>query len=137
MTNLHQNNQNNFVSFIRHNQPIPPQESPDLEHRIMDSIEPRITKKHSKYLTTWTINKAIARNMPTKLLATGVLFTTVSFGIRTPRIAIEPKDLENFLVDNWQDTLNTNGYIATEENEAYWLLPTVSQSPQALSVSAP
>ena len=137
MTNLHQDNQNNFVSFIRRNQPIPPQESPNLEHRIMNSLKPRVTKKQGRYLAIWTISNAITKNVSTKLLATGVLFTTFSFGVRTPRIATEPKDLENFLVTSWQDTLNTNSYIATEDNEAYWLLPTVSQSTQTLSVSTP
>lgn len=136
MTNLHQDNQNNFVSFIRRHQPVPPQESPDLEHKIMDSLEPRVTKKQGWHLSIRTIPNTITKNVPTKLLATGVLFTTFSFGVRTPRIATEPKDLENFLVNSWQDTLNNN-YTATEENEAYWLLPTASQSTQTLSVSTP
>lgn len=128
MTNLHNDSKNNFVNFIRQNQPIPPQACPDLEQRIMDSLEPRTTRERKRYLkTTWTIPGAIA---------TGFLLTTVSFGVRTPRIAIEPKDLENFLVSNWQNTLKPNSYDDLRENEAYWLLPTVSEAPQALSVSA-
>ena len=126
MTNLPNNNRNNLVSFLRHNQPIPPEAKPNLEHRIMDSLEPRAKRK--RYLkTTWTIPSAIA---------TGFLFTSVNFGLRTPGVAIEPKDLENFLVKNWQNTLDNYSYTAVEETEAYWLLPTVSQSQPALSVFA-
>ena len=138
MTNLDRNNPKNFVDFIRTNQPQPPQAHPDLECRILDSLEPRTSNK-GQYITKWTIPGAMAitRGVPTKLLATGVLFTTVSFGVRTPRVAIEPQDVENFLVNSWQDTLNENHSVATENNEAYWLLPTVAESPQALSVSTP
>ena len=64
------------------------------------------------------------------------MFTSVSFGLKTPRIAIEPKDLENFLVKNWQDTLDNHHSEAIEETEAHWLLPTVAESQPALSVSA-
>ena len=138
MTNLRRDNQNNFVGFIRHNQPNPPQACPDLEDRIMDALEPRTFKKR-RYITGWTIPHAMAitRRVPTKLLATGMLFTTVSFGVRIPRVAIEPQDMENFLVNSWQDTLSETNYVATEGNEAYWLLPNVAESSQALSVATP
>ncbi|MCC0177031.1 hypothetical protein I4641_08580 [Waterburya agarophytonicola K14] len=128
MTNSHNHNhnKNNLVTFLRHNQPITPQPSPDLEQQIIDSLEPRHNRKRYRTVT-WSIPSAIA---------TGFLFTTVSFGVRTPRIAIEPKDLENFLVNNWQDTLNARNNNVMSDSEAYWLLPTVSESKQALSVSA-
>lgn len=127
MSNLHPDRQNNLVSFLRQHQPLPPQPSPDLEQRIIDSVEPnhdKLRKRNSK--VAWSIPSAIA---------TGFLFTTVSFSIRTPKVAIEPKDIENFLVNNWQDTLNAQGGNSIDETEAYWLLPTVSESKPALSVS--
>ncbi len=130
MTSLHNDNQHNFVNFIRQNQPIPPQACPDLEQRIIDSLEPQTTKEPKRSLKSiWTIPNAIA---------TGFLLTSVSFGVRTPRIAIEPKDLENFLVSSWQDTFNAyeSDYTAVEENQAYWLLPTISETSPTLSVSA-
>ena len=127
MTNLHNDSKNNFVNFIRRNQPLPPQAAPDLEQRIMDSLEPHTASERKRLKTGWTIPSAIA---------TGFLFTTVSFGIRTPRLAIEPKDLENFLISSWQDTLDTDNHEALEGNAAQWLLPVVSEPPQALSVSA-
>jgi len=128
MTNSPKDNQNNLVSFLRHNQPLPPQACPDLEQKILESLEPRRFRDRRHYKTvTWTIPSAIA---------TGFLFTTVSFGVRTPRIAIEPNDLENFLVDNWHDTLNNQNHSAIDDSEIDWLLPNVYKSKQALSVSA-
>ena len=137
MTKLHPDSQNNFVSFIRQNKPVPPQASLDLEHKIMQSLEPQISREQKPYLNTKAISGAITRSIPTRLLATGFLFTTVSFGVRTPRVAIEPKDLENFLVSSWQDTVSSDMNVDPEKNSAYWLLPSVSESTQALSVSAP
>ena len=127
MNNSHNDNHNNLVSFLRHNRPVPPQAYPDLEQRIIDSLEPRKFKDSKCYKTvTWTIPSAIA---------TGFLFTTVSFGIRTPRIALEPKDLEQFLVNNWHNTLNANNSFS-ENSEIDWLLPTVSEPEPAISISA-
>ncbi|MBE9047032.1 hypothetical protein IQ255_21975 [Pleurocapsales cyanobacterium LEGE 10410] len=125
MSNLPNDHRNNLVSFLRQNKPIPPLARPNLEQRIIDSLEPRVKKK--RYLNTWTIPSAIA---------TGFLFTSVNFGLRTPRVAIEPKDLENFLVKNWQNTLDNYNYAVVEETEAHWLLPTVAQPQPTMSVSA-
>lgn len=128
MTNLNNDKHQNIVSFLRQNRPIPPHAKPDLEQRIMDSIQPRSNREQKlcvKY--TWTIPKVIA---------TGFLLTSVNFGIRTPRIAVEPKDLENFLVNNWNDILDHDHHAAAGEAETYWLLPAVHEPPQALSVSA-
>ncbi len=124
MTNLHNDNQNNLVSFLRHNQPIPPEAHPDLEQQLIDSLEPRQTNKRRYCKITWTIPGAIA---------TGFLFTSVSFTIKTPRMALEPKDLENFLVKNWHNTLSNQGYSAPGETEADWLLPNVSEAQPSLS----
>lgn len=127
MSNLPPDRQNNLVSFLRHNQPIPPKPHPDLEQKLFDSLEPRANRARKRYFKTiWTIPGAIA---------TGFLFTSVSFGLKTPRIALEPKDLDNFLVKNWQNTL-VNSYTAIEETEAHWLLPTVYEPQPTLSVSA-
>lgn len=123
-----QDNHNNLISFLRCNQPVPPCPDSDLEQRIMNSLEPRTIRDCKLYKTlTWTVPSAIA---------TGFLFTTVSFGVRTPRIAIEPSDIENFLVNNWQDTLSTHSTTFASEDSPDWLLPEVTESQQALSVSA-
>ena len=127
MSNPHDDNRNNLVSFLRHNQPVPPQAHPDLERQLMESLEPRTNSNKRYFKSGWTIPGAIA---------TGFLFTSVSFSVKTPRIALEPKDLENFLVRNWQNTLGKSSYLVIEETEAYWLLPTVTEPQPALSVSA-
>jgi hypothetical protein len=128
MTKPHQNQQNNLVSFLRHNQPVPPPAYPNLEERIIDSLEPRKPRERKHYKTvTWTIPSAIA---------TGFLVTTVSLGVRTPRVAIEPHDLENFLVNNWHDTLTAQQDITIDSNEVDWLLPSMTEPKPALSVSA-
>lgn len=128
MSNSSNDRQNNLVSFLRHNQPIPPEPHPDLESKLIDSLEPRATRVQPRYLkTAWTIPGAIA---------TGFLFTSVSFGLKTPRIALEPKDLDNFLIKNWQNTVGNSSYAASEKTEAQWLLPNVYESQPTLSVSA-
>lgn len=137
MTNLNNDNHQNLVSFLQHHQPIPPQSHPDLEQTIIDLLEPQSSKGQKRDLKfNWIISGASALRFPVRLIAMGFLFTSVSYGLRTPRIAVEPKDLEEFLVNNWQDTLGNNYYAAVEEAEAYWLLPTVSDPQPALSVSA-
>ncbi len=127
MNKFHNDNRNNLVSFLRHNKSTPADAHSDLEQRIIDSLEPRVKERKRHLKTTWTIPSAIA---------TGFLFTSVSFGLKTSRIAIEPKDLENFMVKNWQDTLNSADYATAEETEAYWLLPNNIEPQPALSVSA-
>ena len=124
MTNLNDNNHNNLISFLRQNQPIAPDADLDLEQQIFDSLEPRTDKPKKFYLKIWTIPSAIA---------TGFLFTSIGLGFRTPRIASEPKDIENFLIKNWHSTLNTQTYNTAEETEAYWLLLTTPPSQPALS----
>jgi len=126
MTNLHQDNQNNLVSFLRHNQPLPPNVSPHLEQQLINSLEPHPKQRKLRFKAAWTVPRAIA---------TGFLFTSVSFSLKTPRIALEPKDLENFLVKNWHNTLNSHSYTVTEEMEADWLLPSVVEPQPALAVS--
>jgi hypothetical protein len=143
MTNLHNDRQNNLVSFLRHHQPLPPDAPVDLEQLLIDSLEPhprqrRLGLNLKTLKTAWTIPRRIVFRAPAKLIATGFLFTSVSFGVKTPRIALEPKDLDNFLVKNWHDTLDNNiySYAAGEKPEAYWLLPTISEPQPALSFAA-
>ena len=126
MSNLPHDRQNNLVSFLRQNQSIPPEPHPDLEQKLIDSLEPR-AKVRKRYSKTWTIPGAIA---------TGFLFTSVSFSLKTPRVALEPKDLDSFLIKNWQNTVGKSSYTAIEETEAHWLLPNDYESQPTLSVSA-
>ena len=137
MTNLPNDNQHNLISFLNHNKPTPPEAHKDLEKVIMNSLEPQISQRNFNYrVLIKSITKAISNSALVRLAATSFLFTSVSFCLKTPRIAIEPKDLENFLVKNWHDTLQTNSYTTVEKTEAYWLLPIITESAPSLSVSA-
>lgn len=137
MTNLPNDKQQNIASFLHHNKPNPPQTNKDLEQVIMNSLETQVSQSYFDFgELTKTIARAIASNTPFKLITTGFLFTFVSFCLKTPHLAVEPKDLENFLVKNWHDTLQKGNYTVVEETEAYWLLPTRAESNSSLSVSA-
>ena len=122
MIDLPDDKRDNLVNFLRQNQPTAPETHLNLEQQIFDSLEPRTYNK--KLYLKWTIPGAIA---------TGFLFTSISLGFRTPRLASEPKDLENFLIKNWQSTLDSQSYNTVEETEAYWLLLTTPPSKPALS----
>ncbi len=128
MTNLRNDNQKNFVNFLRENRPVPPHPQSDLEQQLIESIEAQSTqepRRHYKFI--WTIPNAIV---------TGVLFTSVSLSWKTPRIAIEPNDLEIFLVNNWNYTLNNHpDYTVLDESETGWVLSTVYETQQTLSLS--
>lgn len=149
MTNLNNDHQNNLVSFLRQNKPLPPQARPNFEQELLDSLEPQIQSPRSYFHTALTISGKITLqaynklsdtcprlSLPAKLIATGFLMTSFSWSFKTPQIALEPKDLENFLVKNWQNTLE-NSYSSTAEMEAYWLLPDVVEEQPVLSVSSP
>ena len=124
MSNLHDDNHNNLVNFLHQNQANVPDAHQDLEQQIFDSLEPRTPRTKKLCFNLWNIHSAIA---------TGVIFTSIGLSFRTSRIAIEPTDLENFLVKNWQNTFNTQTYTTAEETEAYWLLLTTPPSGPALS----
>lgn len=128
MTNLHNDHRNNFASFLRDNQPLAPDAQPNFEQQLFDSLELRKTNRNKYLRVAWTIKSAIV---------TSFLFTSLSITLRTPRIALEPKDLENFIVRNWQSTLGNTGYNAIEETEAQWLLPLVADPTPTVSVSTP
>ncbi|BAZ45583.1 hypothetical protein NIES4102_26070 [Chondrocystis sp. NIES-4102] len=146
MTNLHNDKQPNFVTFLRDNCPCPNPPHPDLEQRIIDSLESRSNQEQlGEHRSIWYHSRtivrnprlAIARSTSAKLIATGFLFTSVSFGFKIPRVAVEPQELENFLVNNWQDTLDSYSYSNVESTEANWLIPVTDKRQKALSVSAP
>lgn len=137
MTNRPNDKQHNLVTFLRHNKPNPPKTNKDLEQLIMNSLEPQLSKGNFNYRElAKTIAQEIGSSTPFKLFVTGFLFTSISFFLKTPRIAIEPKDLENFLVKNWHDTLQKNSYTNPKGTEAYWLLPATEESSSSFSASA-
>lgn len=127
MTNLPQDHQNNLVSFLRHNQPLPPNASPLFEEQLFNALKPHNKRHKIRFKAAWTVPGAIA---------TGFLFTSVSLGFKTPRIALEPKDIENFLVKNWHNTLENTSHTVAEDMPAEWLLPNIPESQPTLATSA-
>lgn len=137
MSNISNDNKHNFVDFIRHHKPMPASAHQDLEQVIIDSLKPQSSHRNlncQKF--TKNLVQIFSINYPFRLATIAFLFTSATFCFRTSRIAIEPKDLENFLVKNWHDTLDQNSYTSDEEIEAYWLLPAMGDSHSSLSVSA-
>lgn len=150
MTNPNNDHQNNLVSFLRQNKPLPPKAQPNFEQELFDSLEPQIQSRKSYFKAALTISVKITLQgysklsdtcpritVPTKLITTGFLFTSLSLSLKTPQVALEPQDLENFLVRNWENTLNNNSYSSPAEMEAYWLLPDMAEPRPILSVSRP
>ena len=137
MTNPHNDERHNVVSFLKHNQPLVPQAGANIEQNLIDALQPHSIPKYQQYLNNVSgFAKAISPNTPLKFIATGFLFTCVSLNLKTSRIAVEPKDLENLLVGSWHHTFNKRTHEAVKETEAYLFLPTTAEQP-ALSVAAP
>lgn len=131
MSNLPNKDQKNLVNFLRENCPTPPSSQVNLEEQIMESIarQPQRGSKSTSNLI-WTIPSAIA---------TGFFFTSVSLGFKTPQVAIEAGELNNFLINSWNDTIDSGNYAVVNEEDNYWLLTTQepqTESQQVLSLSA-
>jgi hypothetical protein len=81
-------------AFLRQYPPPPPEASPDLEAQLMESLPPRVQK--TKYLP-WLITAIVG----------GLLFTWTGYRNYRPalRYTLIQQDLEAFLIDNWEETL--------------------------------
>ncbi|GAB4543734.1 MAG: hypothetical protein Tsb0014_37540 [Pleurocapsa sp.] len=128
MNNSSYDDHENIVQFLQQNYPIAPPPSCNLEQRLMESVarQPQQKSKHSSSLI-WTIPSAIA---------TGVLFTSVTLGLKTPQVAIKTEELENFILNSWNGTIARDSHTISDGLETYWLLPTTSESQASLSLSA-
>ncbi len=128
MTKLPDREQQNLVNFLRENRPIPPHCECNLEQKLMDSIGKQ-SRKNSKYSSNliWTIPGAIA---------TGFLFTSVGLSLKTPQVVIKASELDRFLVNSWNDTIESGNFAILNEQDTEWLFTTVQQPETALSISA-
>ena len=127
MTKLPDREQQNLVNFLRENRPITPNSQCNLEQRLMDSIgeQPR---KHSKYGSSliWTIPSAIA---------TGFLFTSVGLSWKTPQVVIEASELDQFLVNSWNDAVDSDNFTILNGKDTEWLFTTEQKPEKTLSLS--
>ena len=128
MTKLPDREQQNLLNFLRENRPIPPNCQCNLEQKLMDSIgeQSRKNSKHGSNLI-WTIPGAIA---------TGVLFTSVGLSWKTPQVVIDTSELDQFLVNSWNDTIDSGDFAILNEQDTDWLFTTVKQPEPTLSISA-
>ena len=129
MNKLPHDDHRDLVSFLKQNCPVAPSAECNLEQRLMDSIahQPQQRRQRS-WRIIWTIPSAIA---------TGVLFTALGMGFRSPQIAIESEELENFIVNSWNETIDRNSYTFSNEAENYWSLLENTETQATLSLSAP
>ena len=112
-----------LVSFLQQHRPLPPT-NPHLETQIMDLVEqqPRKTSKKSSKL--WFIPGAIAM---------GLVITWNQRSISpTPQLVRDNLNLELFLVDSWEATIEDTAISTTPESQVYQLLSTV-ESPQVIT----
>jgi hypothetical protein len=99
MTFLPPEEDHTLINFLRENRPLPPT-SPHLEARIMQQISQE---------------KPLNSGLPLWLLP-GTLICTLALGwgiYRTwrnpqPQIAAHPQEIENFVVESWQGSVNAS-----------------------------
>ncbi|MGV2828483.1 hypothetical protein [Myxosarcina sp. GI1(2024)] len=110
------NNRNRkFVDFLRDNRPAAPNPKADLDLQLMEKLsqEPR-EKARLHFDYRWGIYSAIAA---------GCLLSAASLSFKKPQLAVEAIELEEFLVNSWNETLKARSLEILEEPEMDWLLP--------------
>ena len=112
-----------LVSFLQQHRPLPPT-NPHLESQIMDLVERQPRKKVKKSGKLWAIPGAIAM---------GLVITWNQRLLKpTPQLVRDNLNLELFLVDSWEATIEDTTISTTPESHVYQLLSTV-ESPQVIT----
>ena len=112
-----------LVSFLQQHRPLPPT-NPDLETQIMDLVQRQPRKTVKKSAKLWAIPGAIAM---------GLVITWNQRSISpTPQLVRDNLNLELFLVDSWESTIEGTTISTTPESHVYQLLSTV-ESPQVIT----
>lgn len=111
-----------LVDFLQRHRPTPPEANPHLESQLMKLIEeqPRKSTKYNSSLF-WFVPGA---------LAMGIVFSwnNQRFLQYTPQFTREINNVELFLVDSWEETMDNSYISTTPETEIYQLLSTVESS---------
>lgn len=103
---------NRLVSFLRHNRPVPMPASADRERELMELINNQPSS--SRHYRVWAVPGAIA----------AALVSWGGYRLFVPSLqaAQEPQQLESFLVNSWNGSVeNTSGDRANSP-EADWQL---------------
>jgi hypothetical protein len=87
-----------LISFLKQYHPVPPPAKADLEMQLMELVtrEPPPIKHSHQFF--WIISSAMAGSL---VLAIG----GYRFFTPTPKMAANPEELETFLVDNWNSSV--------------------------------
>ena len=122
MNNFLPEEDRDLINFLQQHRPVPPQANSHLESQLMKLIEeqPRKSSKSSSSLF-WFVPGAIAM---------GIVFTwnNQRFLQYTPQLAQEKINVELFLIDSWEETMENSYLSATPETDIYQLLSTVESS---------
>ncbi|VEP15132.1 conserved hypothetical protein [Hyella patelloides LEGE 07179] len=126
MKNFLPDDDRDLVNFLQQHHPTPPPANPHVEAQLMELIErqPRKSTKNASGLF-WFLPGAIAM---------GMVFTwnNQRFLQQTPQFAQDRINLELFVVDSWEETIEDSYFSATPEAEIYQLLST-AESPQVMT----
>jgi hypothetical protein len=128
VTKLPDRERQNFVNFLRDNRPLAPDCQCNLEQKLINSLaqQPKRNHKYGSNLI-WTIPGAIA---------TGVLFTSVSLSLKTPQVTIEASELDRFLVNSWNDTIDNSSFATWHQEDTHLIFSNWEQPETTLSISA-
>lgn len=128
MKNLFSDNDSDLVNFLQQHRPLPPKANPHLETQLMELIE-RQPQKSVKKLPglLWAVPGAIAMVV--------VTYSSQRFLEPTPQLTQDVANMELFLTNSWEVTINESAFSTTPEAEIYQLLSTV-ESPKMISAKA-
>ena len=126
MKNSLPDNDRDLVNFLQRHRPLPPQASPHLEARLMEHIQQESSNRKA-FSWFWGIPGAIAFGLL-------VSWNSQRFLQPTPQIAQDNSNVESFLVNSWEATIENSLFSTTPEAEIYHLLSTV-ESPQVISAT--
>ena len=121
-----------LVEFLRKYQPTAPSETNNPETQLMKSIAkqpmPLPRKQWGKQ------SKRLLWILPPMLAATGFLFWSSTPPLSpSVNIASDTEELDNFLVNSWQDSLGDNPNNTTEYATFNWMMFTYPESEKSLS----
>ena len=129
MNNFLPDEDRDLVNFLQRHRPLPPKTRPDLENHLMESI--RNEPQHSGTNVSgwrWFVPGALAIGLV-------VTWNNERFLKPTPQLAQDITNVELFLVNSWEATIEDSYFSTTPEAEIYQLLSTV-ESPQVVSTTS-
>ncbi len=130
MKKFFQDDERNLVTFLRQHRPLPPNQQPHLENRVMELINQTSQRdSQEKYFMLITVLSG------TIAVSLAVTWNSSRWNPQTPQIAIDQSAVETFLINSWENTINDQTVLFSNEEEADWFLSNIEGNPQVLSHS--